>query len=42
MFKNFFSKKAAPNWLQPYFDAKSTLASTDMLLEDLRFVVLDT
>ena len=42
MFKNLFSRQPIPDWLQPYFDAKNTLASKDTLLKDLRFVVLDT
>lgn len=42
MFKNLFSKTPVPDWLQPYFDAKSNLPSKDTLLRNLRFVVLDT
>lgn len=42
MFKNLFSKTPIPNWLQPYFDAKSKIPSRDSLLKEVRFVVLDT
>lgn len=42
MFKNLFLRRPIPSWLQSYFDAKSTLPSTDTPLRDLRFVVLDT
>lgn len=42
MFKNLFSKSSIPDWLQPYYDAKSKMPSKDQLLKDLRFVVLDT
>ncbi len=42
MFKNLFSKTPVPDWLQPYFDAKSSMPSKDTPLQNLRFVVLDT
>ena len=42
-FKNIFSKPPPPpTWMNSYFNAKSNLPLKHTLIEDLRFVVLDT
>ncbi|MEZ4888512.1 MAG: 3'-5' exonuclease [Chitinophagales bacterium] len=42
-FKNIFSKPPLPpDWMNPYFNAKSNLPLKHTSIENLRFVVLDT
>ncbi len=42
-FKNIFSKSPPPpDWMSPYFNAKSSLPLKHTSIENLRFVVLDT